>query len=188
VPEAKVGLVPTWGGCTQLLLRAQTLPAGGANDPLAAARAAFQTIFGGGFSRSALDARANGLLREEDSIIMNRRNLVAAAKARAAGLAEAGYRVPQRALIAVAGPPAKLEIMNTLRSEPEPGRYTDTDLHLADMLASILTGGREGDPRHPVNEEELMQLERVALLQLVRRPETRARIDHMLRTGKPLRN
>jgi len=33
-----------------------------------------------------------------------------------------------------------------------------------------------------------MALERAALLQLITTPETRARIDHMLKTGKPLKN
>jgi len=34
----------------------------------------------------------------------------------------------------------------------------------------------------------LLALELKAFLQLVQRPETLARIEHMLQTGKPLRN
>jgi 3-hydroxyacyl-CoA dehydrogenase len=36
--------------------------------------------------------------------------------------------------------------------------------------------------------DEAVKLERDRFLVLCKRPETKARIEHMLRTGKPLRN
>jgi len=39
-----------------------------------------------------------------------------------------------------------------------------------------------------VSEDELYRFEREAFLELVRHPDTLARIEHMLATGKPLRN
>ena len=59
---------------------------------------------------------------------------------------------------------------------------------MAEVLAEVLTGGPSGDVTRPLDEAAMMALEREALIELARRPATRARIDHMLATGKPLRN
>ena len=68
------------------------------------------------------------------------------------------------------------------------GGATDTDVAMAETLAEVLTGGPSGDPMRPMDEAAMMALERGALVELAKRPTTRARIDHMLATGKPLRN
>jgi 3-hydroxyacyl-CoA dehydrogenase len=52
-------------------------------------------------------------------------------------------------------------------------------------LAGVLCGGGDGGP---VKESRLLELEREAFLMLCGTDATRARIDHMLSTGKPLRN
>ena len=59
LPEISVGIVPAWGGCTQLLLRegART------GDPVTAAGRSFDTIFGAAHSGSALQAREMAVLR-----------------------------------------------------------------------------------------------------------------------------
>jgi 3-hydroxyacyl-CoA dehydrogenase len=54
-------------------------------------------------------------------------------------------------------------------------------------LADVVSGG-DADMMLPVDEDRLSKLERESFMQLVRRPETLARIEHMLSTGKPLRN
>lgn len=187
LPELKVGIVPGWGGCAQLLLNAQASPEG-VKGPAAAARTVFDRIFAGTPTRSALEAKANGILPQGSRITMNRGHLVAAAKARALELLEAGFEAPERALITVAGPSGHLGIMTTINGERAAGRLTDTDTRLASALLTILTGGENGDPTRPQTEEDIMALERAALLQLITTPETRARIDHMLKTGKPLKN
>lgn len=182
LPEVKVGLVPAWGGCTQLLVRAQA----SCDDPSAAAQRVFDTIFAGVPTGSALEARALGLLRPSDGIVMNRAHLIAAAKARAAALAEAGYEAPARATIAIGGPDVRAVLTGAVEQGRAAGRMTDTDVAMAEILAWVLTGGAETRPQ--ATEEELMRLEREALTRLVRTPATLARIDHMLKTGKPLRN
>ncbi|GAA4522813.1 3-hydroxyacyl-CoA dehydrogenase/enoyl-CoA hydratase family protein [Chelativorans composti] len=183
LPEVKVGLVPGWGGCTQLLLRAQ----GSGKDALASTRMAFDTIFAGTPSRSALDARANGILPDGSRIVMNRSHLIGAAKDLALEML-AGYAAPERARIAVPGSAGHQEIMAFVEGERAAGRLTDTDVRIASALLTVLTGGENVDPRKPVTEEDIMALERKALLDLIRTPETRARIDHMLKTGEPLKN
>jgi 3-hydroxyacyl-CoA dehydrogenase len=58
---------------------------------------------------------------------------------------------------------------------------------VAKKLAYIVTGG-DTDPTQTVAEDELSRLEREAFLALIQTEGTLARIEHMLETGKPLRN
>ena len=58
---------------------------------------------------------------------------------------------------------------------------------IGEKLAYILSGGRlTGTPQ--VSEQYLLDLEREVFLSLCGRQETQQRIQHMLKTGKPLRN
>ena len=50
-----------------------------------------------------------------------------------------------------------------------------------------LSGGAT-DLTLTVGDDDLLKLERQAFMTLVRHPATLARIEHMLETGKPLRN
>ena len=57
----------------------------------------------------------------------------------------------------------------------------------ADKLAKILSGGRLTGEQ-VVSEQHLLDLEREAFLSLCGYPKTQERIQHMLKTGKALRN
>lgn len=186
LPEVKVGLVPGWGGCTQMLLRFAA-KADARHGPQAVAAQAFETIFSGRNSSSALDASDMGILRRQDHIVMNRDFLLAEARARAAELAP-GYKPPEPAVIAAAGPSGKMTLVALLDSERKAGRLTDTDVAIGTVLAGVLTGGADADPVKPVSEAAIMKLEREALITLAFSPASMARIRHMLETGKPLRN
>jgi len=58
---------------------------------------------------------------------------------------------------------------------------------VAGKLAWVLTGG-EHAPTETLTEQDILDLEREAFLSLCGMPATQARMDHMLKTGKPLRN
>ncbi len=64
---------------------------------------------------------------------------------------------------------------------------TPHDQTVSLALAKVLTGGNV-DIADPVSEKDLMKLERAAFMELVKTTPTLARIEHMLDTGKPLRN
>jgi 3-hydroxyacyl-CoA dehydrogenase len=67
------------------------------------------------------------------------------------------------------------------------GYISDYDAFIGEKLAHILSGGKlSGTPQ--VSEQYLLDLEREAFLSLCGRKETQARIQHMLKTGKALRN
>jgi len=185
VPETGVGLLPGWGGCTRLLARAHEA------DPQAPAVAmaarAFDTIMPGRISGSAAEAKVLGLLRPGDGIAMHRDLLIGAAKARALAMRE-GYAPPVAGVLPVAGPAGREKLLEPYAARLAAGEITRTDYDLAATIATVLTGGPEGDPATPLPESAFMALERAALRELLHRPGTRARMDHMLATGKRLRN
>lgn len=175
--ETKIGIVPGWGGCKEMLLRfSETLP------PLDAARAAFSLIFGAKTSGSAYEARNLGLLRPTDGVTMNRERLIADAKARALDLL-AGYEPPAPKTVTVTGKEGFAALTAALETEG----VTPHDKVVGAALARVLTGG-DAASGAALDEDALLALERDAFLDLLETPETVARIRHMLETGKPLRN
>lgn len=187
LPEVKVGLVPGWGGCTQLLLRAQSGKSG-PKGPAAEALRTFETIFLSRTSTSALDAAAIGYLRATDEIVMDRSDLLSAARRRAAAMAANGYEVPDQALLKATGPSGKAGLMRGVQALHAAASITATDFEIAEVLATVLSGGPGGDPMIPETEAMMMALERQAIVALSQSPATAARIAHMLEGGKPLRN
>jgi 3-hydroxyacyl-CoA dehydrogenase len=186
LPEASVGLIPAWGGCTQLLLRWSRKP-GATKGPLAPAAEVFPLILRARISTSALEARDLGTLLDSDSIVMSRRRLLATAKARAVALADAAHPRPAPESLFLAGPSGKSALMVGAHGMAAQGQLSANDLAIADALATVLTGGTT-DPLVAMTEEQVMALERAAVLEMAHRPATLERIAHTLATGKPLRN
>jgi 3-hydroxyacyl-CoA dehydrogenase len=59
---------------------------------------------------------------------------------------------------------------------------------VATELAEVLTGGPKADFTEATGEDAVLKAERAAFMRLVKTPATLARVEHMLETGKPLRN
>ncbi len=185
--EVGVGLIPAGGGTKEMTARAAESVAAGA-DLLPPIQNAFETIGFARTSTSGPDAMRLGYLRPSDAISMNRDRLMADAKAHALQRVADGYQRPvPRAAIPVGGDavlaPLKLGIHLAWRA----GRISDHDALIGRKLATIMAGG---DIPHPaaVSEQYLLDLEREAFLSLLGEPKTRERIQHTLKTGKPLRN
>ncbi|MGB3830472.1 MAG: 3-hydroxyacyl-CoA dehydrogenase/enoyl-CoA hydratase family protein [Mesorhizobium sp.] len=184
LPETKVGIIPGWGGGTQLLRRAAQNPSM-AKGAAAAAAAVFETIFRARVSTSALDAREFGILGADDPIVMSRAHLLEEARNLAAEMART-YSVPDQAVIQVTGHSGYLALVNGVQGLKNAGQATEADLAVAEGLATALTGG---DTRATyLDEAQIMRLEREQGVRLAQLPATEARIVHMLQTGKPLRN
>jgi 3-hydroxyacyl-CoA dehydrogenase len=184
--EAGVGLVPAWGGSTQYLIRWLSHPdrPGG---PTPAVTKAFETIALARVSTSAAEARGLLFLRPGDGIVMNRDRVLASAKARALTMAEEGYRPPPRPTVRLPGRAARIALKLAIEGYRRLGKASAHDALVARYLAEILTGG-DTDPTGEVGEDDLLALERSAVMVLIRTPATLARMEHMLETGKPLRN
>ena len=67
------------------------------------------------------------------------------------------------------------------------GMISAHDYRVARCAAVALCGG-EVDAGSRVDEEWLLTTERRLFVELLKTPETQARIRHMVDTGKPLRN
>ncbi|HEY5789675.1 MAG TPA: 3-hydroxyacyl-CoA dehydrogenase, partial [Gammaproteobacteria bacterium] len=183
--EVGVGVVPAWGGCKELLLRYAAEP-GRPGGPMPPLTRAFETISLAKVATSAAEARELGFLRAQDGITMNRDRLLADAKARALELAD-GYQPPAPATLCLPGPTARAALAMAVEGFRLQGKATAHDVVVAGRLAEVLSGGAT-DVTVELGEEQLLALERAAFMALLREPATLARIEHMLTTGKPLRN
>jgi 3-hydroxyacyl-CoA dehydrogenase len=139
-------------------------------------------------SKSAEEAKELGYLRRADEIVMNRFELLYIAKAQALAMAEAGYRPPLRARsIPVAGSTGIANIKGMLVNMHEGNFISDHDFLIGTKIAYVMCGG-ELTPGSLVDEEWFLELERDAFIELLATEKTQARIEHTLKTGKPLRN
>lgn len=185
--EAGVGLLPAGGGLKEFAVRASDA-AGPGGDVFAELKKIFETVAMAKVSNSAVNAKELGLLRAGDKVAFNAFELLHIAKAEARGLAEGGYRPPLPARrIQVAGDVGiatfKMLLVNMLE-----GRFVSPyDYEIAERIATVLCGGKV-DRGALVDEEWLLKLERQHFVELAQQEKTQARIGHMLKTGKPLRN
>jgi 3-hydroxyacyl-CoA dehydrogenase len=172
--EVGVGVIPAGGGCKELLLR---------GDP----KRAFETNGYAKVSTSADDARSMRFLRPVDEISMNPERLIADAKALALQLAPHYVAPTPRTDIAIGGE-AAFALMKLGVYLARQGEFiTDYDAVIGEKLAHVLSGGRAVGGQK-VSEQHLLDLEREAFLSLCGQAKTQERMQHMLKTGKPLRN
>ncbi|MDR6509948.1 3-hydroxyacyl-CoA dehydrogenase [Novosphingobium capsulatum] len=183
--ECGVGLVPGWGGNGELLDRWRHNPAL-PKGPMPAVAKVFETVSTATVSKSAAQAIELGFLRPTDQVTMNRDRLLADAKARVLALAE-GYQPPEPPVFRLPGAGGKAALDMAVQGFRARGMATPHDEVVSGALARILTGG-DADLIDTVTEDELLAAERREFTSLVRNPATQARIEHMLKTGKPLRN
>jgi len=185
--EAGVGLLPAGGGLKELAVRASRA-AGPGGDVFAELKKTFETVAMAKVSASALEAKELGLLRPDDTIVFNAFELLHVAKAQARALAEAGYRPPLPARrIQAAGDVGIATFRMLLVNMLEGYFISPYDDEIATRIATVLSGG-EIDRGALVDEEWLLKLERKHFVELAQQEKTQARIGHMLKTGKPLRN
>jgi 3-hydroxyacyl-CoA dehydrogenase len=186
--EVGVGLIPGGGGTKEMLARAVDGLPPTYGDILPFVQRVFETIGFAKVSTSAPDAVRLDYIDATDRITMNRERLMADAKAFALERAREGYQRPvPRTNIVVGGEGVlaalKLGIHLALRA----GRISDHDAVVGRALANILTGGALPN-QTTVSEQYLLDLEREAFLKLCGERKTLERIQHTLKTGKPLRN
>jgi 3-hydroxyacyl-CoA dehydrogenase len=183
--ECGVGLLPAWGGCKEMLARwstAKVLPHG----PMPAPSKVFETVSTATVSKSAANAKELLFLRPSDGITMNRYRLLADAKTVALKLVD-NYAAPKPVDLKLPGAAGKLAFIMAVEGFHHRGIATDHDRVVADELAGVLSGG-PADLVDVVTEDQLLNLERGAFLRLIKTEATLARIEHLLVTGKPLRN
>ena len=186
--EFGVGVIPGGGGSKEMTLRASDTFRKD-DVELNTLREYFLAIATAKVSTSAYEAFDFGVLQKgKDVVVVNKDRQIATAKAYAKLLAESGYTRPiQRTDIKVLGKQA-LGMFLVGTDSMEAGRYiSEHDKKIANKLAYVMAGGDLSEATQ-VSEQYLLDLEREAFLSLCTERKTLERIQHMLKTGKPLRN
>ena len=183
--EVSVGLIPGWGGCKELLRRWQSNPRC-PKGPLPAIAQTFETIGLAKVSQSAQEAKELLFLAKTDGITMNKDRLLEAAKTRTLALSH-DYQPPEQAIYNLPGPSAFSALDIAINNLYLSGKATVYDVEITKQLAKVLSGG-DTDITEALSEQDMLDLELEAFLYLLQQPGTLARLEHMLTTGKPLRN
>lgn len=186
--EVGVGVIPAGGGCKEMLARAMgSIVEGTEYDPNPFTQQAFKNIALANVATSAEEGRAMGYLRPTDTVTMDADSLIGDAKKMALGLFHGGWRAPQPVTFKVAGHSGRGAIEAFLYQMREGGYATAHDVVVGKELARVMTGGdRPGGA--VCTEQDILDLEVEAFLSLLGTQATIDRIQHMLTTGKPLRN
>ncbi len=186
--EFGVGLIPAGAGTKEMTLRVSDQYVKG-DVEVNRYQEAFLTIGMAKVATSAHEAFDLGfLVKGRDVVVLNKDRQIATAKRHALQMAQDGYTRPRmRDDIRVLGQ----EILGMFQVGTDSmvaGRYiSDYDRHIANKLAYVMAGGELSGPSY-VTEQYLLDLEREAFLSLLGERKTLERIEHMLKTGKPLRN
>ncbi len=187
--EIGVGLLPGGGGCKNLWKKAvNSIPPHVKDADLAKFFIpTFMNIATAKVSMSAAQARAAGFLGPQDRIVFNRDLLIGEAKKEVLRMADAGYAPPPKKKLKVLGAAAEGMVNGELFNMQSAGYVSEYDVFLARRIATVVGGG-DVRTNSAIDEEVILNLEREAFIDFLKQEKTLARIEHMLKTGKPLRN
>ena len=186
--EAGIGVIPGGGGTKEFVLRAADEMHEDEPDTITL-KNRFLTIATAKVATSAFEAYNLGILRRgQDEIIINANRRISEAKKKVIELSDAGYTMPvQRKDIKVLGRSALGALYAGINGMQRAGYASEHDGKVARKLAYVMCGGDLSEASL-VSEQYLLDLEREAFLSLCGERKTLERIQHLLKTGKPLRN
>jgi 3-hydroxyacyl-CoA dehydrogenase len=186
--EVGAGVIPAWGG-TKEMLRREVNPSMLTKNAevLPYLQRVFEQIGLAKVATSAEEARQMGILGPADRVVMNREHLLAEAKREVLHMLETGYHPPLPEKIYAAGRDSLAALRVGIYMMKQGGYITEYEGHIANKLASVMTGGELSSPTW-VDEQYILDLEREAFLSLAGEKKTQERMWNILQTGKPLRN
>jgi 3-hydroxyacyl-CoA dehydrogenase len=188
--ELGVGLIPAGCGTMMMAARAGELAANRdrPSEIQPFLRQHFEQIAMAKVATSAFMAQEMNLLPPEAVIVMNEARRFHVARHEVIRLSEQGYRPPPvRTRIPVLGAKGRAPFDVALYQFRDGKYISEYDMYLAQRLAWVMTGGDLTGPAD-VHENYLLELEREVFLSLLGEEKTRARIESILTTNKPLRN
>lgn len=185
--EFGVGLIPGGGG-TKEMARRVAVPWQKDDVKVNRLREAFINIAMAKVATSAYEAFDLGYFEKgKDIVVVNKERQIATAKRYALQMLEDGYTMPAPKDVYVLGRQA-LGMFYVGTDSLKAGHFaSEHDQLIANKLGYIMAGGDLSEPQF-VSEEYMLQLEREVFLSLLTERKTLERIEHMLKTGKPLRN
>lgn len=185
--EFGVGIIPAGAGTKEMTMRASE--AFLKDDvKLNRLRDSFINIAMAKVATSAHEAYDLGFYKHsKDIVVVNANRQIATAKKHALQMLDDGYTQPAPKKVKVLGQQA-LGMFQVGTDTLHAGRYaSEHDKKIANKLGYIMAGGNLSEPTM-VSEQYLLDLEREAILSLLTERKTLERIQHTLKTGKPLRN
>ncbi|MCI2429130.1 3-hydroxyacyl-CoA dehydrogenase/enoyl-CoA hydratase family protein [Candidatus Acetothermia bacterium] len=186
--EFGVGVIPAAGGCKELWARQlENLPEDANVDLFPFLQRVFELIGLAKVATSAKEAKKFGFLRRDDKITMNKDRLIADAKGDLLALVRMEYEPPRPKKYKVTGRSGYAALQIAIKNFQWGKRITDHEALMAQKLARVLTGG-DVEIGTEITEQQMLDLEREAFLSLCGTQKTQERIQHMLATGRPLRN
>ncbi len=187
--EVGVGLIPGAGGCKEMVRRvvSPAMKRTPNADPLPFVQNVLETVGAAKVSTSAAEARSFGFLTSADRIVWNRDHLLYEAKQEVLALAGGFTPAVNGENCYAAGRDVRAALKAGIYVLQQGGYMTEYDAAISSKLAHVLCGGDLSSPQW-VSEQYLLDLEREAFVELLGQQKTIDRIQHMLKTGKPLRN
>ncbi len=183
--EAALGILPAWGGCKELLSRfskQKTL----AKGPMPSIIKTFELIGMAKVSTSAHEAKELGYLKNNDGITINRNRLLYDAKMKALELSK-DFIPPNKSTYNLPGKTSILALTLAINSMRQNGQISNYDKYIGEKIAFVLSGG-DTDINKELSEENILNLEKDAIYELISKNLTLERLEHVLETGKYLRN
>lgn len=185
--EFGVGIIPGGAGSKEMALRASE---GLLKDDvkLNKLRNYFINVAMAKVATSAYEAYDLGFFKEhKDIVVVNKDRQIATAKSYAIQMLEDGYTQPVPKKVLVYGQQALGMFLVGTDSLVEGHFASKHDQKIANKLGYVMAGGDLSEPSF-VTEQYLLDIEREAFMSLMTERKTLERIEHMLKTGKPLRN
>ncbi|MGQ4001555.1 acyl-CoA-binding protein [Francisellaceae bacterium CB300] len=180
--EAGVGIIPGWGGSKEMSQRASQ-----AQDPWKDFEKRYKNLAMAQVATSAYEAKEMGFLRESDTIVMNTKEILAVAIKQAQLMAFSTYQPPLKQKVKVFGETGIATIKALLVNMRDGNQISEHDYKIAANLADAMCGG-EIEKDTLVSEDWLLEKELENFIELASSEKSAARMQHMLETGKPLRN
>ena len=187
--EIGVGVLQAGGGLKEIVRRASEwaaqVPDG---DPYPWVRRGFEAAAAATVATSAHEAMGYGFIGHEQTVVFNKHRVIAEAKKKAIGMAEAGFVPPDRNQpLQVIGASRGASFLMGAQMFQWGGYASEHDKLVASKIAHVLSGGMEAGAT-PKTAQDILDLEREAFVSLCGEQKTRDRMAHMLQTNKPLRN
>ncbi len=185
--EIGVGLLPGGGGTKEMSMRAIQLAQQFNTDVQPFIIKNFQQLAMAKVSMGAAELFGMDYMRHGDSISMDIDRLIGDAKQKVLALA-VNYR-PKRPVENLSAPGRGIAaaIKSQLWNMKMGNFITEYEAEMGFIIAQVMCGG-DVNAGTLISEDYLLQLERENFLKLCGNKKTAERIQHMLKTGKPLRN
>ena len=183
--ETLVGLIPCGGGCKEMLWRwTQTEEA--KKDSDFTPQKVFDIIGYGKTIASPIEAMSFKFLLTKDKSVMNRNELLPISRNLITKIKNE-YNPPKSPIFNLSGIQVRNKMFQTLENLFREKKILEHGMEVGKKLAFVLSGGNTNINKK-LSEDDLYALEFEVFIQLLQMEKTQARINHTLKTGKPLIN